>query len=222
MASTQISLTGQLSSEIHSQVILRLSTHAEQGLAYETTETTYERAGMDLVTADENILRLRQTRLSNNPQNVFSSLQVLQKPESARISPEFLQRSLIEAPIAEGDPFELASALGYSRKKTTHQKGIRFMRGAVEILVYQLYSSSTSPTPITPTTYTVTLTTRSANPRVGPSSAAGGAGAGGAPGATHQQHSAQELKSEAIERLRECRAVLQGLVNLSREGDVEK
>lgn len=53
------------------------------------------------------------------------SMQVLQKPESARISPEILQRSLIEASITEGDPFELCSSLGYMCVETSVAAGVK-------------------------------------------------------------------------------------------------
>ncbi|KAL8292157.1 hypothetical protein RQP46_001623 [Phenoliferia psychrophenolica] len=214
MASTQLSLIGTLSAELHAQVVARLATAAEQGLAYSTTETFFER-GTEPIAADENVLRLRETQLARNGSKVFRSVQVLQKPESARISPEILQRSLTEASIAEGDAFEFVSSLGYQRKRSSYQKGIRFIRGAVEVLIYQLFETSSSTTAIDPQSYTVTVTTRSANPR-----APGGGGGGGAGGSASQQGpSAQDLKNEAIERLKETRAVLQGLVNLSRGGE---
>ena len=43
MASTQLSLIGTLTAELHAQVIARLATASEQGLAYSTTETFFER-----------------------------------------------------------------------------------------------------------------------------------------------------------------------------------
>lgn len=204
MASTQLSLIGRLASELHAQVIARLSTASETGGAYSTTETFFER-GSEAVASDENILRLRATRLAGQGDKVLWSMQVLQKPESARISPDILQRSSIEAPVSEGDPFELVSALGFNQKKAVHQRGVRFIRGAVEVLIYQLFETPEAPQPIDPTHYIVTLTTRSANPRAPAPSGSNTA---------QQGPSAQELKQEATERLKETRSVLLGLVDL--------
>lgn len=67
------------------------------------------------------------------------SLHVYQKPEPLRLSPEMLSRSVIECPIAEGDPTSLVSALGYARLFTLCERGHRFHRGAVVTSVYQLY-----------------------------------------------------------------------------------
>ena len=71
-----------------------------------------------------------------------------------------------------------------------------------------LPQAAEAASPIDATTYTVSVTTRSANPRQQLPSAGGAA--------SQQGPSAQDLKNEAIERLKETRAVLQGLVNLSR------
>ncbi|KAK4699598.1 hypothetical protein P7C70_g6662, partial [Phenoliferia sp. Uapishka_3] len=70
MASTQISLLGRLTSELHAQVIARLSSASEQGSSYSTTETFFER-GTDAVAADENILRLKATKTAGNGSKVF-------------------------------------------------------------------------------------------------------------------------------------------------------
>lgn len=149
------------------------------------------------------------------------SLHVYQKPEPLRLSTEMLSRSVIECPIAEGDPTSLVSALGYARLFTLIERGHRFHRGAVIASVYQLYEvpsfplprssqltssqSATSTTPLDPTSWIVNLSTKC--PRVASTTGASTPQAG---------PSAQEVKIQATERMREVAGLLRGVVDLAR------
>jgi hypothetical protein len=92
-------------------------------------------------------------------------MNVLNKPESARLEPEMLSRSVISCPLEDGggsDPFAFVSALGYryvpflylskirlilmnsaggvtSKKFTIYRRGVQFQRGIVLAQIYQLF-----------------------------------------------------------------------------------
>lgn len=65
------------------------------------------RAGSEAVASDENILRLRATRLAGQGDKVLWSMQVLQKPESARISPGACGRNWAREPQSWGSDGKL-------------------------------------------------------------------------------------------------------------------
>ncbi|ORY82913.1 hypothetical protein BCR35DRAFT_265394 [Leucosporidium creatinivorum] len=209
MASTQLSLLGQLPLELHTALLERLSAQAEQGEAYSMTESVHHRSECSDGSAtvpDESVLRLRAVRTSQSDKTAWT-MTVLQKPEPARLSPTMLQRGVIECAIEEGcHPKSLASAFGFSTLAfITHQKGVRFQRGAVLVDIYQLFDSPTAPEPFDPSTYTVSVTTRCANPTRTANNSSANAGP-----------SAQELKAVATAAMIQMSASLKGLVDLSR------
>ncbi|SCZ98309.1 BZ3500_MvSof-1268-A1-R1_Chr3-2g06286 [Microbotryum saponariae] len=213
MASTQLSLLGQFPVELHSTVIERLSAQCESAEAFTLAEMVYRRDGTTML-QDDHALRVCAFRSASTEQSKHPakrtrwSVQVLQKPEPARLSPEVLQRPLIECSIEDGaHPIALASAMGFSQVLhvnltydlpttdtvsmtysthafTLHTRGIVFSRASnsVHIKVYQLFASTSSTEPLDPSHYIIQLYTQFGTTST--SAAGTSAGRGAAAGTT--------------------------------------
>lgn len=165
-------------------------------------------------------------------------MQVLQKSEPARLSPEFLSRSVIDLaiPREEGidtDPSAMVSAMGYQRKFELCVKGMRFRKGAVVVEVYRLFPVSslclmwfheplTSPEGELRADVFLTLQSLevkhpldatsyivSMTNKLIPRPSNPALG-------TTQVATVQDLKTEGMERMREMVTVMRGLVDLQR------
>lgn len=133
-----------------------------------------------------------------------------------------------------GDPVGLVSAMGYEKKFEYVYKGDRFRRGAVVVEVYRLFEVGQSTSirlmcsikltynkliqsidsliPLDSTSYVVSLTNKII-PRVVPSTTNSNSNSSVV---AQPVTSAQELKTEAMGRMREMVNVLRGLVDLQR------
>ncbi|KDE07148.1 hypothetical protein MVLG_02552 [Microbotryum lychnidis-dioicae p1A1 Lamole] len=240
MASTQLSLLGQFPVELHSTVIERLSAQCESAEAYTLAEMVYRRDGTTILQDDHALrvcaFRSASTEQSNHPaKRTRWSVQVLQKPEPARLSPEVLQRPVIECSIEDGaHPIALASAMGFSTHAfTLHTRGILFSRASnsVHVKVYQLFASTSSTEPLDSSHYIIQLYTQfgTTSTSATGASAGRGAGVGGVAGSTTGSGgngsgngsgsgglTMQEQKVLATASLKKVQALLKGLVDVGR------
>ncbi|SCV74590.1 BQ2448_7619 [Microbotryum intermedium] len=226
MASTQLCLLGHFPIELHSTVIERLSAQCESAEAYTLTEMVYRRDGTTVL-QDDHALRVCAFRSSSSSQQrqpppmkrTRWSIQVFQKPEPVRLSPEVLQRPLIECSIEDGaHPIALASSMGFSTHAfTLHTRGILFLRASnsIQIKVYQLFASTSSTEALDLSHYIIQVATKFTTPSALSSGTNQGRGAGGAAGGGGAL-TMQEQKVLATASLKKVQALLKGLVDLGR------
>ncbi|SGY85305.1 BQ5605_C009g05751 [Microbotryum silenes-dioicae] len=163
------------------------------------------------------------------PSVLERSVQVLQKPEPARLSPEVLQRPVIECSIEDGaHPIALASAMGILFSRASN---------SVHVKVYQLFASTSSTEPLDSSHYIIQLYTQfgTTSTSATGASAGRGAGVGGVAGSTTGSGgngsgngngsgsgsgsgglTMQEQKVLATASLKKVQALLKGLVDVGR------
>ncbi|KAM0789853.1 hypothetical protein ACM66B_006700 [Microbotryomycetes sp. NB124-2] len=211
MAITQISLAGVLRKELHGDVINLLSEMSQHARAFESTETVYGTAtSLPVAPEGEGSLRVVALRLKGAPSTSWT-FKAPRPPESARLSPLFIERGVTECQMGSGcHPAQTCSALGYNRLRgRLFKRGWRFDRGLTVIDVYQFFESEHSATALDPQQWIVQVSSCYSNPSSRPQANPSGP----------QQGSAialQQLRGAATAAVQEVAVRLKTYVDLQR------